>query len=145
MALGVGWSFASAMQVRWQSFVRLDGISKDGEVCFLLVISRALQELLLSDPESLLVAICGILEHVRSEVLLEESRPVETLQTIVHVERGASLSILASGWAAHEGQGWSRGGLWGPADARAMRGRPPYLTHGAEDNARAFTPSKGRR
>ena len=75
----------------WSRFARFDGVTRSGEPALLVVMSRQLQDALLADPEPFLTAICGLLVAARAE----HFRPgeMETVQTVVQVERGFKLEV----------------------------------------------------
>jgi len=66
-------------------------VARSGERAIILIMSRALQEELLQDPEPFLRAVVGILESVKAELFVPGA--IESVQTIVQVERGFKLSL----------------------------------------------------
>ena len=75
----------------YREHVRVDGVARSGERAIILIMSRALQEELLQDPEPFLRAVVGILESVKAELFVPGA--IESVQTIVQVERGFKLSL----------------------------------------------------
>ena len=75
----------------YREHVRVDGVARSGERAIILIMSRALQEELLQDPEPFLRAVVGILESVKAELFVPGK--IESVQTIVQVERGFKLSL----------------------------------------------------
>ena len=71
--------------------VRFDGTTKAGERALFLCMSRPLQDALLKDPEPFLQAIIGLMANARSECFL--AGQMETVQTVVMVERGFALKL----------------------------------------------------
>lgn len=75
----------------WRQHVRVDGVALSGERAVILVMSRTLQEILLRDPEPFIMAVLGLMESVRRDLF--HPGVVESVQTIVQVERGFRLSM----------------------------------------------------
>lgn len=88
----VDFASISAEEIdEWRQHVRVDGLARSGERAVVLVMSRALQDVLLSDPEPFIRAVLGVMELVKCELFVEGK--VESVQTIVQVERGFRLSL----------------------------------------------------
>ena len=73
--------------------VRVSGRARTGEAAVLVVISRSLQDVLLDDPEPFLAALLGRMEAVKTSLFVPGR--VESVVTIVQVERGFKLSLSA--------------------------------------------------
>ena len=70
---------------------RFDGRTKEGEVVCLIIMSRRLQDALLSDPEPCLRALIGLIAATKAEAF--RIGEMETVQTVVQIERGFKLEI----------------------------------------------------
>jgi len=77
----------------WRHIASYDGVTKDGERAFVVVLSRALQDALLDNPEPFLRALIGLMEVTRREIFAPGT--METVQTVVQVERGFRLNFKA--------------------------------------------------
>ena len=77
----------------WSHVARFDGTTRDGESVFFVVFSRTLQDALAMDAEPFLVALIGLMDRTRREYFREGE--METVQTVVQVERGFNLSPRA--------------------------------------------------
>jgi uncharacterized membrane protein YgcG len=70
---------------------RFDGTTKDGERALFVCMSRPLQDALLKDPEPFLNALIGLMGNARKECFRKGE--METVQTVVMVERGFALKL----------------------------------------------------
>ena len=77
----------------WSHVVRFDGVTRDGEPTFLVIFSRALQDALLEDPEPFLHLLIGLMDATRRYHF--RMGEMETVQTVVQIERGFRLSLKA--------------------------------------------------
>ena len=83
-----------------RSHIRFDGRTRDGEPVLLAVMSRQLQEALLADPEVFVRGSVGLLEAALERHFVRGR--METVQTVVQVERGFRLSLQAMPLAASQ-------------------------------------------
>merc|ERR1719272_287631 len=82
-----------ALLLRFEPWLKMDGVNREGEPCIFLLINRALQDLLLDDPLPFSAALSGLLERMRAEVFSPGG--VETIQAVLQIERGLRLSWQA--------------------------------------------------
>jgi len=75
--------------------IRFDGTTRDGESALLIVVSRSLQDLLSTDPEPFVRAVVGAMEGARGAHF--RAGEMETIQTVLQVERGFRLSLPMAG------------------------------------------------